>query len=144
MSDHAQVLPACGMIRSLWRFIRDHGVAKFVYLDESGDTGFKFQSGSSSFFVITLLLVEDPIPFQAAVDRLRDDLGMAQANEFTFYQSSINVRNAFLQMLRRQDFSARILVIDKRLMTQSHMRQRDTFYNFLVQMVLQHDNGSIR
>ncbi|MBA2754312.1 MAG: DUF3800 domain-containing protein [Chloroflexia bacterium] len=53
-------------------------MAMFVYLDESGDTGFTFDSGSSAFFVITLLLVDDPIPFQTAISRLRQELGMAE------------------------------------------------------------------
>ncbi|MDQ3512092.1 MAG: DUF3800 domain-containing protein [Chloroflexota bacterium] len=47
-------------------------------------------------------------------------------------------------MLRRQSFSARVLVVDKRLITRPHMRKRDTFYNFLVQMILRHDDGSIQ
>jgi ABC-type xylose transport system permease subunit len=46
-------------------------------------------------------------------------------------------------MLRRQSFTARLLVIDKTLMTEPHMRKRETFYNFLVQMILEHDNGTI-
>ncbi len=116
----------------------------FVYLDESGDTGFKFDMGSSRYFVITLLLVEDPIPLQAAVDDLRVTLGFSANNEFKFYKSSDDVRWSFLRMLRRQDFTARVLVVDKWLMTQPHMRRRDTFYNFLVQMILSNDNGTIR
>ena len=115
----------------------------FVYLDESGDTGFRFEHGSSRYFVLTLLLVDDPIPFQTAVDELRERLGFAPRNEFKFYRSSEEVRWAFLQMLRRQSFTARLLVIDKMLMSEPHMRKRETFYNFLVQMILKHGNGTI-
>ncbi len=49
----------------------------FVYLDESGDTGFKFRRGSSKYFVVTLLLVEDPIPVQIAIDELRSELNQS-------------------------------------------------------------------
>lgn len=118
-------------------------MAMFVYLDESGDTGFRFDHGSSRYFVLTLLLVDDPIPLQAAVDDLRERLGFAPRNEFKFYRSSEEVRWAFLRMLRRQSFTARLLVIDKTLMIEPHMRKRETFYNFLVQMILKHDNGTI-
>jgi hypothetical protein len=116
----------------------------FVYLDESGDTGFKFRQGSSRYFVITLLLVSDPIPFHGAVDQLRESLGFAPGNEFKWVNSADDVRWAFLRMLRRQDFTARALVIDKTLMTSSHMHKRETFYNFLVKMVLKYDSGTIR
>jgi len=72
----------------------------FVYLDESGDTGFKFNQGSSRYFVITLLLVTDPIPIHAAIDELRISLGFDRGNEFTWVNSSRDVRWAFLQMLQ--------------------------------------------
>lgn len=119
------------------------GTHVFVYLDESGDAGFKFRQGSSRYFIITLLLVTDPLPFHEAVDQLRISLGFAPGNELKWVNSSADVRWAFLRMLRRQDFTARVLVIDKELMTAPHMRKRETFYNFLVQLVLRHDNGTI-
>ena len=94
----------------------------FVYLDESGDTGFKFDRNSSRYFVVTLLLVDDPIPLQAAIDDLRRSLGFAPSNEFKFSNSSDDVKWAFLRMLRRQDFAVRALVMNKTLMTQPQMR----------------------
>ena len=116
----------------------------FVYLDESGDTGFKFNRGSSRYFVITLLLVTDPIPIHAAIDELRISLGFERGNEFKWVNSSEHVRWAFLRMLRRQEFTARVLVIDKTVMTMPQMRKRDMFYNFLVRLILTHDDGAIR
>ncbi|MCC7025169.1 MAG: DUF3800 domain-containing protein [Thermomicrobiales bacterium] len=85
----------------------------FVYLDESGDTGFKFRQGSSRYFVITLLLVADPIPFHIAIDDLRQRLGFSPRNEFKWVNASEDVRWSFLEMLRKQDFTARVLVVDK-------------------------------
>ena len=46
------------------------------------------------------------------------------------------IRWAFLRMLRRQDFAARVLVIDKELIAAPHMHKRETFYNFVVQLIL--------
>ncbi len=117
-------------------------MAVFVYIDESGDTGFKFPA-SSQYFVLSLLLVDDPIPLHDAIDQLRQQLGFEPRNEFKFYKSNDFVRRAFLNMLRRQDFTARDLVVDKHQMIQPHMRKRDTFYNFLIKMVLTFDNGTI-
>jgi hypothetical protein len=94
--------------------------------------------------VVTLLLVDDPIPIHNAINELRNSLGFASNNEFKFYNSSDDVRLAFFEMLRRQSFSVRVLVVDKHLMTQPHMRKRDVFYQFLVKMVLTYDNGTIQ
>lgn len=115
----------------------------FVYLDESGDTGFKFNRGSSRYFVVALLLVDDPLPLHAAVAQLRRDLGLREDFEFKFYHSEDDRRLTFLRMLRRQDIKVRALVIDKHLMSREHMRERDVFYNFLVKMILTHDNQTI-
>ncbi len=115
----------------------------FVYLDESGDTGFTFHQGSTRYLVITLLLVDDPIPLQTAITDLRHRLGFAARNEFKFYKSREDVRLSFLHMLRRQTFTARILVIDKTRITAPQMQKRDAFYNFPVQLVLRHDDGTI-
>jgi len=116
----------------------------FVYLDESGDSGFKFRQGSTRYFVVTLLLVDDPIPIQAAIDDLRRSLGFGPSDEFKFNHSAEDVRLAFLRRLNRQHFSARALVVDKTRMMRPHMRKRDTFYNYLVQMILRHDGGTIQ
>jgi hypothetical protein len=130
--------------KTAWRSIpvTDARRGVFVYLDESGDTGFKFP-GSSRYFIIALVLTDDPIPLHEAVDELRESLGFSPKNEFKFYNSSEYVRQAFMEMLMHQNFSARVLVVDKHLMTQPHMHKRETFYNYLVRLVLTYDNDSI-
>jgi len=42
-----------------------------IYLDESGDTGFKFGEGSSGYFVVALVLVPDVAAAEEAVRGLR-------------------------------------------------------------------------
>lgn len=116
----------------------------FVYLDESGDTGFRFKQGSTRYFVLTLRLVEDPIPIQSAIDRYREQLGLPLGSEFKFTKSPPAVREAFLKLLLSKRLFVRALVIDKTLMTQPYMRRRDTFYNYLVRLILEHDGGTIR
>lgn len=115
----------------------------FVYLDESGDSGFKFRQGSSRYFVITLFLVNDPIPIQTAIDDLREQLSFGPRTEFKFNHSADDVKERFLRTLRNHDFLIRAIVIDKTLMTQPYMRKRETFYNYLVRLVLTYDHGSI-
>lgn len=118
-------------------------MAMFVYLDESGDTGFRFRHGSSRYFVVTLLLVDDPIPLHSAIDDLRTGLGLAPGNEFKFQKSSNDVRESFLRMMRRQNFAARILVIDKTRITNPSSKTRSSFYSVLVRSVLENDHGTI-
>ncbi|MDQ2786717.1 MAG: DUF3800 domain-containing protein [Chloroflexota bacterium] len=115
----------------------------FVYLDESGDTGFKFKQKSSRYFVITLVVVEDPFFINEAVDKLRDHLGYDYDPEFHFFSTKPEIREQFLFAIRDLDFVVRALVIDKQRLTSPQMRKRETFYNSFVRLLLQHDNGTI-
>ncbi len=40
----------------------------FVYGDEAGDTGMKFRQNSTAFFVVALVIVDDPEPLSFTVD----------------------------------------------------------------------------
>jgi hypothetical protein len=115
----------------------------FVYLDESGDAGFKFRQNSSRYFVVTLLLVDDPLPLQVAIDDLRKQLGFAEGNEFKFSSSSAAVRHAFLRMMLHQDFAVRALIVDKMSITHGDLKQREPFYQRMVRLVLEHDDKAI-
>jgi hypothetical protein len=115
----------------------------FVYLDESGDTGFKFDEGSTEHFVVTLLLIDDPVPLHSAVDRYRALLKYPADVEFKFCKSSDRVRIGFLEAIASYNFKVRTLVIDKRLISKPHMQKKETFYNYLVRLVLDYDFGTI-
>lgn len=116
----------------------------FVYLDESGDTGFKFNKGSSRFFVVTILLIDDPIPLNAAIDDLRVGLRFPPHYEFKFYHSHDSVRCEFLREVRKHEVLFRSLVVDKQSLTRPEMQKRESFYSYLVRMLLEHDNGLIQ
>jgi hypothetical protein len=115
----------------------------FVYLDENGDTGFKFNQGSTRYFVVTLLLTSDPIPLNAAIDDLRESLNFQSRHEFKFYNSEDTVRRQFLQQLTRHELLIRSLIVDKTQLTTPQMHNRELFYNFLLKNILQYDNGRI-
>lgn len=108
----------------------------FIYADESGDTGFKFAQGSSRFFVVTLLLGDDPVPVQYAVDELRRRLGFSPRDEFRFSHSSIEVRRRFLQELRPYPFAVRAVVVDKARRDPRQVPDAETFYERMVKVAL--------
>jgi hypothetical protein len=115
----------------------------FVYLDETGDSGFKFGQGSSRYFVVTLLLVDDPIPVHSAIDRLRRDLKFSPTNEFKFSHSSNEVKDRFLREFRRHEVWIRALVVDKHQIAIPQLRKQETFYHFLVRLVLANAGDAI-
>ncbi|PKM05625.1 MAG: DUF3800 domain-containing protein [Gammaproteobacteria bacterium HGW-Gammaproteobacteria-4] len=92
-----------------------------VLIDESGDAGFKLVRGSSSHFVVAMVVF--------------DDFGEAER------------ASAAIAALRttRHRFSVRALVVDKSVIYSDSLRERkDLFYNYFVQMLLRHDHGALQ
>jgi hypothetical protein len=116
----------------------------YIYLDESGDVGFDFVRGSSRYFVIALVLVDDPIPLHEAINTLRTHLGMPREREFKFYSTSDDARLQFFQAVRTYPFKVRCLVVDKKQLRSSHLRSKEPFYSYLIKMLLKYDSGTIR
>ncbi len=115
----------------------------FVYLDESGDIGFKFDRGSSRLFVVTLLFVDDPSPVRLAIDELGRRLGLGPRQEFRFVHTSHDRRQAFFDCFRQHDVSIRALVVDKRQMDRRAVRDHENFYTQILGLVLETQAASL-
>lgn len=113
----------------------------FVYLDESGDPGFKARS--SRFFVVTILLVENPDPILEAMSDLRAELRFQPDYEFKSYKSSDRVRYSFMRMIALQDIRIRAMVVDKEKIVDEELKQRKPFYIELVRMILSSEGRAI-
>lgn len=73
-----------------------------VFVDESGDPGLKLEQGSSTHFVVALVIFEDHDEAQAADDRiglLRRELRLDPRYEFRFNKCRRGVREQFLKAL---------------------------------------------
>lgn len=112
----------------------------YVYLDESGDTGFRLTQGSSRFFVIALLVVDDPGPLEVTLATLRSQLRMP-SYEFKFSQSDDARRRQFFQAIRKEHFDVHCQVVDKqellsRRAVLPEFRSREGLYGHLVRRAL--------
>ncbi len=106
-----------------------HRPYRYIYGDESGDTGFVFERGSSRYFVISLLLLNDPEPLSERIDLLRQQLSIPAHAEFKFYKTSNANRRVFLKAVNTYPFVGRAIIIDKKQLTGSWKRMRGTrFY----------------
>ncbi len=87
---------------------------RFAFGDEAGDTGLKFDRGSSTHFVPTLVLANDPDGLRAYVSDFRRSLGLHKPGELSFHCTPDRNRLAFLRGLASLDLAAHALVVDKR------------------------------
>jgi hypothetical protein len=102
---------------------------RYAFGDEAGETGFRFEQGSSRFFVVALVLIDDPQTLREQIEQLKWELGVSARYEFKFNKTSKRFRLAFFSMIRNAEFQARALVVDKQKLA-SHWQRLDklSFY----------------
>ena len=112
---------------------------QYAFGDEAGQTGFRFDLGATRYFIVTLVLVNDPWLLREYVDYMRSRLGLSLVEEFKFNKSSNRHRHALLDGLSNLDFAARAIVVDKTLLSDDFQRMRSVeFYAFFVAQLLNH------
>ena len=118
-----------------------------VFIDDSGDPGFKIDKGSSRFFVIALVIFQDPLEVEktaVAIKELRRSLKFPDDMEFKFHKSRSSVKEKFLKTVNAFDFAVRCLVVDKLLIRSDELKNnKDSFYSYAIKTVLQHSNNEI-
>jgi hypothetical protein len=116
-----------------------------VFIDDSGDPGFKFEKGSSRFFVISLVIFHDELEAEkaaVAIKELRRELGFPNSVEFKFNKSRRKIRERFLQTVNPFDFRIRSLVIDKQLIYSNELKNnKNSFYSYAIKQALKHSKS---
>src|SRR4051794_33931491 len=85
-----------------------------VFIDESGDPGFKFDQGSSRFFTVALVVFEESEEAVACDNRIELLHREVQwTGEFHFKRNPDHVREAFLRAVAPYNFFYYGVVINK-------------------------------
>lgn len=119
-----------------------------IFIDDSGDPGFKFTKGSSAIFVITIVIFEDNLVAEetaVALKKLRRDLKFPDDVEFKFHKSRLRVKEKFLEVASRFPYRVRAIVIQKEKIHSNFLRTSvDSFFNYTVMQVLKNNSGKIK
>jgi hypothetical protein len=115
-----------------------------VLIDESGDPGFRISQGSTSHFVVAMVIFNDLKEAERAslgIAALREKLRVKP--EFKFSKSRDDIRDDFFASVVEYRFRVRAIVIDKAAVQSPHLRTvTESFYNYFLRMLLQHDGGA--
>lgn len=118
-----------------------------VFIDDSGDPGFKLNKGSSSHFVIACVIFDDNLDAEEAalkIKRLRRSLGWRDDHEFKFNKTNKAIRLNFLNEIKESEFRIRAIVADKTLIRSPELKMnKNKFYNYMIKEVLAKSRGSI-
>lgn len=116
-----------------------------VFIDESGDPGFKVEKGSSPIFVVTMVIfdqADDASQAQAAVAALRNQLRVTP--EFKFNKLSDAHRDSFFAGVAGLPFRTRSVVVRKELIYSDALRtKKESFYKFFVRKMMENDGGAL-
>ncbi len=118
-----------------------------VFIDDSGDAGFKLEKGSSSHFVIACVIFDDDLEalkVKVAVKELKRKLNFPDNVEFKFFKSKNTVKESFLRTINKFQFRVRTIVVDKSLIRSDELRNnKNSFYSYIIKLVLENSNESI-
>lgn len=119
-----------------------------VFLDDSGDPGFKIRKGSTPCFVIALIIFDDHLQAErcaVAIKELRRALNFSDDTEFRFSHSSQVTRLAFLARVAKYNFRVRAIVMDKSCIYGPELRRsKESFYRYAIKTVLKNSFGTIQ
>lgn len=106
-----------------------------VFLDESGDPGFKFDRGSSRFFVATIVCFPDDHQYnlsRAGLSDFRTAYGLSQDYEVKFANLNRQRKTAALNHIVRGQFLYHAFTLNKALLRDGSLRQKNKMYHKVV------------
>jgi hypothetical protein len=119
-----------------------------VFIDESGDPGFKTKGGSSPVFVIALVLFNDYLEAERtslAIKELRRKLKVSDLYEFKFNKTNAIFKKAFFNSIKGFKYKVRAVIFDKDIIYSPRLRNyKEDFYSHAIMQVLKHSQGKIK
>lgn len=119
-----------------------------VFIDDSGDPGFKVGKGSTEYFVISLVIFDDPLEAEETalkIKKLRRELNLSDYFEFKFNKCRKDFRCKFLETIKDSQFRIRAIVMQKdKIYGQELRRSKESFYSYAIKIVLKNHGGTIK
>jgi CO dehydrogenase nickel-insertion accessory protein CooC1 len=118
-----------------------------IFIDESGDSGFKINKGSSTHFIIALIIFDDNLDAEETalkIKRLRKKLNKSDNFEFKFNKCNKEFRVNFLNAIKDCSFRIRATVFSKAKISDKNLKSsKNNFYNFALKQSLKYSDHSI-
>jgi hypothetical protein len=117
-----------------------------VFIDESGDPGFKLEKGASPVFVAAMVVFErdgDAAATQSAIEQ--GEARRIHRPEFKFNKCSDAVRDLFFQDIAGCRFKVRAIVVRKEGIYSARLRtEKESFYAYFVKAMLRYDGDLLK
>jgi len=110
-----------------------------VFIDESGDLGFKIEKGSSRYLVISMIIFgkeEDMSETISKISSYRKKMKYSSTYEFKFRKSNKKVIKGLLSIAKSCKFTIRTIVLKKKGIKESKFLLKAKIYDYLLLALL--------
>jgi hypothetical protein len=117
---------------------------QYVFIDDSGDPGFK-DSSSSHFVIACAVFIDKQVATDAtdAIRALRRSLGWGDFHEFKFSSTRKDIVKSFIRQLSDFDYKIRAVYIDKRTINmERYMADQFSLYTRTIKELLSRSSVS--
>lgn len=119
-----------------------------IFIDETGDPGFRIEDGSSRFFIVALVIFEDPAEAdraKSALNNLKKDWKKKESFEFKFTKLQRKLRLEVLEVANQFDFKVRAVIFDKVRMNELQLEHfKKNYYQYAIRSLLEHQDCQIK
>lgn len=124
-----------------------------VFIDDSGDCGFKFDDGSSRYLVLAASVFKSRTESQDAWKRVNASrfvgagplASFVLKTEYKYAKTKLIHKDRFFEELKPASFYVRAIVVDKQRITSSHLRNNpNDMKAYMLMQLLTHTFGQVR
>ena len=108
---------------------------QLIFIDDSGDPGFKLDKGSSRIFVIACVVFDDKYTAEfadASIKVLKNKMGWVQNYEFKFHRTNDVEKKKFFNNIKTVDFKVYATVVDKMKINNVSSKETKLFYQKII------------
>lgn len=108
---------------------------QLIFIDDSGDPGFKIDRGASRMFVIVCVVFANYVDADFAsmqLEMLKKKLDWKQEREFKFHRATDVQKEEFFKTLKSLKFRIYATIVDKFFIIEPNLKPSDSFYEKII------------
>jgi len=106
----------------------------FIYLDESGDLGFR--TGGSKYFVITFISVTNNLQLERTIREVKSKYGLHSNYEIKGSSTTARIKNELLQKISKLNIEIYSIVMNKSKVFSRIRDDKNILYNYVLGLIL--------
>ncbi|PJA41122.1 hypothetical protein CO178_00895 [candidate division WWE3 bacterium CG_4_9_14_3_um_filter_34_6] len=115
----------------------------YIFMDESGDLGFSFDKGSSNYFIITFVFVNNPKPIRNIIKNTFKTLKKSHKSKtgvLHAYNETLTTKRRVLLKLSQSNIKIMCIYLNKHKVFTHLKEEKNILYNYITNILLDRIN----